>query len=131
MTPKNRRLLAQIKAKLNPPPRSKVGNWVRTRAGALIWDPWDMDAPPDHDPMPGILDALERTAKNLREGRDWKEPTEEQKAETRRVLEERRERQRAERQAVRDFTAFVERELAAGKSLSEIGAMPAAASTVW
>jgi hypothetical protein len=127
-----KKLVSKIAHKIDPPPPPRTtGQWVRAASGEIVWDSWDMDAPPDHDPMPGILDALERTAKNLREGRDWKEPTEEQKAETRRVLEERRERQRAERQAVRDFTAFVERELAAGKSLSEIGAMPAAASTVW
>jgi hypothetical protein len=34
------------------------GNWVRVRGGALIWDPWDMDAPPESDPLPRILEQL-------------------------------------------------------------------------
>ena len=28
-----------------------AGNWIRVN-GALIWDPWDTDASPDHDPTP-------------------------------------------------------------------------------
>jgi hypothetical protein len=35
------------------------------------------------------------------------------------------ERMRAERQAVKSFTEYVERELASGNSLAEIGDMPA------
>jgi hypothetical protein len=43
-----------------------------------------MDAPPDHDPLPGILEQLERTAERLRADPDWKEPTEAEKVDYRR-----------------------------------------------
>jgi hypothetical protein len=42
-----------------------AGNWVRAAGGQLIWDPWDMDAPPDHDPMPRLLDEMERIRERL------------------------------------------------------------------
>jgi hypothetical protein len=63
-----------------------------------------MDAPPDHDPMPVILGQLALMAERRREQGDYREPTEEQKADVRRQLEEMIERHRAERQAVRDFS---------------------------
>jgi hypothetical protein len=47
-----------------------------------------------------------------------------QKADGRRAFEEAFERIRSERQAVKDLTAFVEAELAAGKTLGEISDPP-------
>jgi hypothetical protein len=66
------------------------------------------------------LGRTETSGLEAQEG--WKEPDEAEKAEGRRAFEDAIERIRAERQAIRDFTAHVERELAAGKSLGEIGA---------
>jgi hypothetical protein len=75
-----------------------TGQWVRGLNGNVIWDPYDMDAPPDHDPMPVILGQLALMAERRREQGDYREPTEEQKADVRRQLEEMIERHRAERQ---------------------------------
>jgi hypothetical protein len=87
-----------------------TGQWVRGLNGNVIWDPWDMDAPPDHDPGPGILTRLQEMAERLRADPDYKPPTEAEKAETMRRLDEHRERQRAERQAIRDFSDAYEAE---------------------
>jgi hypothetical protein len=97
-----------------------VGNWVRSYTGAVIWDRWDMDAPPEFDPLPGLLDDTELTAERLRSQPGWTEPTEAQKVEAVRAFDEMIERMRAERQAIRDFTAFVEGKLAEGVPLAEI-----------
>ena len=83
-----------------------------------------MDAPPDYDPMPALLAEMDRIGERLRSQPGWKPPTPEQQERGRRAFEDAIERIRAERQALRDFTAFVEAELAAGKSLAEIGEMP-------
>ena len=55
---------------------------------------------------------------------DWKPPTPDLIEDGRLTFDPALERIRAERQAARDFTAHVEAELAAGKSLSEIGDLP-------
>jgi hypothetical protein len=75
-------------------------------------------------PPPGILDQLQRIRERMQAEPGWKEPTEAQKADARSGIEEAIERIRAERRAIRDFTAHVEAELAAGKTLGEIGDMP-------
>jgi hypothetical protein len=110
--------LDAIEAKLNI--NRSVGNWVRGQSGALVWDSYDLDAPPEHDPTPNILDQLHRIRERLRAEPGWKEPTEAEKAEGRRAFDEAIERIRSERQAIRAFTAYVEAELAAGKSLAEV-----------
>jgi hypothetical protein len=71
-----------------------------------------MDAPPENDPTPRILAQLELTRERLRAQPGWQEPTEEQKADGRRALDEAIERIRAELQAVRDFSDAYERERA-------------------
>jgi hypothetical protein len=71
-----------------------------------------MDAPPEHDPTPGILEQLQRIRERMQAQEGWKEPTEGEKAEAKCGLDEALERMRAERQAVRAFTAQVERERA-------------------
>jgi hypothetical protein len=114
--------LDAIEAKLNLD--RKTGNWVRNLSGALVWDAWDMDAPPGHDPTPGILDQLHRIRERLQAEPGWKEPTEAQKADARSGIEEAFERIRSERQAIRDFTAHVEAELAKGVPLSGISDPP-------
>jgi hypothetical protein len=114
--------LDAIEAKLNI--NRSVGNWVRSLSGALVWDPWDMDAAPDYDPAPRILEQLQRIRERMEADPDWKEPTPEQLEDGRRAFEDAIERIRAERQAIRDFTAHVEAELAAGKSLGEISDPP-------
>jgi hypothetical protein len=110
--------LDAIEAKLNMD--RSVGNWVRNLSGALVWDSWDMDKPPEHDPGPRILDQLQRIRERLQAEPGWTEPTEAEKAEGRRAFDDAIARIRAGRQAVKDFTAWVESELAAGKSLGEI-----------
>jgi hypothetical protein len=114
--------LDAIEAKLNI--NHSVGNWVHNHSGALIWDPWDMDKPPEHDPTPGILEQLARIRERMDADPEWKPPTPDQLEDGRRAFDSALERIRAERQAIRDFTAFVEAELAAGKSLGEIGDPP-------
>jgi hypothetical protein len=114
--------LDAIEAKLNMD--RSVGNWVRSLSGALVWDSWDMDAPPEYDPTPRILDQLQRIRERMEADPDWKEPTPDQLEDGRRAFEDAIERIRAERQAVKDFTAHVEAELAAGKSLGEIADPP-------
>jgi hypothetical protein len=79
-----------------------------------------MNAAPEYDPAPRILEQLQRIRERLQAEPGWTEPTEAEKAEGRRAFDEAIERIRAKRQAIRDFTAFVEAELAAGKSLGEI-----------
>jgi hypothetical protein len=65
-----------------------VGNWVRNSSGALIWDQWDMDAPPDYDPGPRILDQLQRIRERMEADPDWKPPTPEQIEDGRRAFDE-------------------------------------------
>jgi hypothetical protein len=112
------RRLDAIESKLNI--RRDTGNWVRNHSGALIWDDWDMDKPPEADPSPRILEQLQRIRERMQAQPGWKEPSEAEKAAAGRPFEGAIERIRAERQAIRDFTAHVEAELAAGKSLGEI-----------
>jgi hypothetical protein len=119
--------LEAIEAKLNLD--RKTGNWVRNLSGALVWDSWDMDAPPEHDPTPGILDQLQRIRERLQAQPGWTEPSEAEKAAAGRLFEDALERIRAGRQAIRDFTAHVEAELAAGKSLGEITDPPRASAS--
>jgi hypothetical protein len=75
------RRLAAIEARLHI--TTGAGQWVRSLSGAVIWDPWDMDAPPDHDPLPGLIAEIDRTAEHMRASPNWREPTEEQKADGR------------------------------------------------
>jgi hypothetical protein len=89
-------------------------------AGALVWVSWDADAPPDHDPLPRLLAEMETIAERLRSQPGYQPPTEAQAAETRRELDEVVERMRAEREALRAFTAHVKAELARGVPLGEI-----------
>jgi hypothetical protein len=112
------RRLDAIESKLNI--RRDTGNWVRNHSGALIWDDWDMDKPPEADPSPRILEQLQRIRERMQAQEGWKEPSEAEKAEGRRAFDEAIERIRSERQAIRAFTAYVEAELAAGKSLAEV-----------
>jgi hypothetical protein len=98
--------LDAIEAKLNI--NRSVGNWVRSLSGALVWDSWDMDAVPDYDPGPRILDQLQRIRERFQAQPGWKEPTEAEKAQAGRPFEDALARLRAERQAVKDFTAHVE-----------------------
>jgi hypothetical protein len=102
----------------------KTGNWVRSLSGALVWDSYDLDALPEHDPGPRILEQLQRIRERLQAEPGWTEPTEDEKAAAGRAFDEAIERIRAERQAVRDFTAFVEGELAKGVPLSAISDPP-------
>jgi hypothetical protein len=102
-----------------------AGNWVRAAGGQLIWDPWDMDAPPESDPVPRILGQIATIRERLQAEPGYKPPTPEQLEDGRRTFDEAIARIRAERQAIRDFTAYVEAELAAGRSRAEIGNMPA------
>jgi hypothetical protein len=95
--------LDAIEAKLNP--NRGAGQWVRGLGGAVVWDPTDLDAPPETDPLPLLIDAMDRTAERLRAEPGWREPTDAQRAEGRMGLEECIERYRAERQAIRDFSA--------------------------
>jgi hypothetical protein len=87
-----------------------------------VWDPWGMDAEPEHDPTPGIFEQLQRTRERLQAQPGWKEPTEAEKARAGRPFEDALARLRAERQAVKDFTAHVER--AKGVPLSAISGPP-------
>jgi hypothetical protein len=115
MTPSNRKLLAKIKARLTEAPRGKVGNWVIGLSGQLVWDPWDFPEPTPEEAAAtraSLTQRLEEMAIKLRASPDYKPPTEEQKAEANRRLEERMESYRAEKAAVRAFTAKVERERA-------------------
>jgi hypothetical protein len=109
--------LDAIEAKLNLD--RTTGNWIRGWSGELIWDSWDMDAV-DNGAAARLHAELETMAERLRAQPDWTEPTEAQKAEAMRGLDEAVERMRAERQALRDFTAYVEAELARGVPLGEI-----------
>src|SRR5580693_3330260 len=107
-----KKLVSKIAHKIDPPPPPRTtGQWVRAASGEIVWDSWDMDAPPDHDPLPGVLEQLERTAERLRADPGWKEPTEAEKVDGRRAFEEAIESIR-ERQAVRDFSDAYERERA-------------------
>jgi hypothetical protein len=58
------------------------------------------------------LAEIDRTAEHMRASPNWREPTEEQKADGRRAFEEAIADIRARRQAVRDFSDKVERERA-------------------
>jgi hypothetical protein len=49
-----------------------TGQWVRGLNGNVIWDPCDMDAPPDHDPLPVILGQLALMAERPREQGDYR-----------------------------------------------------------
>jgi hypothetical protein len=80
--------LEAIEAKLNLD--RKTGNWVRNLSGALVWDSWDMDAPPEHDPTPGILDQLQRIRERLQAQPGWTEPSEAEKAAAGRLFEDAR-----------------------------------------
>jgi hypothetical protein len=107
------KLISKIARKIDPPePPRTTGQWVRSLSGAIIWDPWDMDAPPDHDPTPGILRQLDLIEERRRQRGDCREPTPEQLEDGRRAFEEAIADIRARRQAVRDFSAQVERERA-------------------
>jgi hypothetical protein len=64
--------LDAIEAKLNMD--RSVGNWVHSLSGALVWDSWDMDKPPEHDPTQNILDQLARIRERLQAEPGWKEP---------------------------------------------------------
>jgi hypothetical protein len=104
------RRLAAIAAKLAI--NRNVGQWVRGLDGTIIWDPWDMDAVPESDPLPRLRERLETMAERLRSQPGCEPPTEAQKAKTQRGLDEALARIRAERQAVRDFSDMIERERA-------------------
>ena len=90
------------------------------RLGSSANRPNNLDAPPDHDPMPRILEQLATIAERNRARPGWKEPTPEQPEDGRRAFDDAIRRIRAERQMLRDFTAFVEAKLAAGKTLGDI-----------
>jgi hypothetical protein len=66
----------------------KVGNWVRaTPGGPIIWDPWDMDAPPDTDPTPRLLAEMDRIRERLMAQPDYKPPMPDQLERGRRTLD--------------------------------------------
>jgi hypothetical protein len=88
-----------------------ASNWIRVN-GALIWDPWDMDAPPESDPVPRLLDELDCIRERLQAEPGYKPPTPEQLEDGRRAFDEAVESMRAERQAIRDFSDAYERERA-------------------
>jgi hypothetical protein len=66
-----------------------------------------MDAPPESDPLPRLVEEMDLIAERVRTQADYKPPTPEQLEDGRRAFEACIERIRAERQALRDFTAFV------------------------
>jgi hypothetical protein len=113
--------LDAIEAKLNI--NRSVGNWVRSLSGALVWDPHDLDAVAD-GAMDRVQAQLEEMAKRMRGSPDYVPLTPTQVEDAKRALDEAIERIRAERQAIRDFTAFVEAELAKGVPLSAISEPP-------
>jgi hypothetical protein len=100
-----------------------AGNWIRVN-GALIWDPWDMGALPDHDPTPRILDQLTFIRERMEAQPGYTPPTKSELEDGWRAFEDAIERIRAQRETLRAFTRHVEAELAAGKTLAEIGDMP-------
>jgi hypothetical protein len=99
-------------AKLEAAAPAGAGNWVVGLSGNIIWDPWDPDRAVDDGALERVMARLEQTAERLRSQPDWPEPTPAQRAEATARLEEMIQRMRAERAAVRDFTAKVERERA-------------------
>jgi hypothetical protein len=108
-----KKLVSKIAHKIDPPePPRTTGQWVRAASGEIVWDPWDMDAPPDHDPLPGILRQLDLIEERRRQRGDCREPTPEQLEDGRRAFEDALERIRAERQAIRNFSDAYERERA-------------------
>jgi hypothetical protein len=115
MTPSNRKLLAKIKAKLAEPPRSTTGNWVIGISGNIIWDPWDFPEPTAEEAAATRahwIQQMEQIGERLRAQPGYVPPTEADKAESRRRLDEAVERYEAEKAAVRAFTAKIERERA-------------------
>jgi hypothetical protein len=103
--------LERIERKLNLD--RTVGQWVRGLNGTVIWDPTDLDAPPESDPLPRILEQLDRSRERLQAEPGWKPPTPEQLDDARRAFEDVTESMRAERRAIRDFSDAYERERAA------------------
>ena len=94
--------LDAIEAKLSP--SRGVGQWVRGLGGAIIWEPTDLDAPPDHDPLPLLIEQMNRTAERLRAQPGDEPPTPEQLVDGRRAFDDAIARIRAERRGIRDFS---------------------------
>jgi hypothetical protein len=91
------KLIFKIARKIDPPePPRTTGQWVRALNGNIVWDPTDLDAPPEHDPTPGILRQLDLIEERRRQRGDCREPTPEQLEDGRRAFEEMIERIRAE-----------------------------------
>jgi hypothetical protein len=104
--------MASILARLEHIERNldrNTGNWVIGLSGQIIWDPWDPDDVED-GALERIQNEIELIGKRI--AQEWPDPTEAEKADARRGLDEVLERYRAERQALRDFTAKIERERA-------------------
>jgi hypothetical protein len=90
------------------------------RSTSLVWDPYHLNAPPEHSPALGILAQLQRIRERMEADPDWRPPTFDQIEDGKRVFEDAIERIRG---SGSNFPAHVEAELAAGTSLGEIGAM--------
>jgi len=86
-----------------------AGNWVVALNGEIIWDPW---VPPalDNGVTERILAQLDRTRERLQAQPGYVPPTPAQIEGAKRGLDEALARMREEWDAVRAFTAKVERE---------------------
>jgi hypothetical protein len=102
--------IARLEAIMNV--RRDVGQWVRNLAGSLVFDPWGADAAPDHDAAARLLAESDVTAERL--------ATQSTPASARDNLDAAVAPIAAGRQALRDFSAYVEAELARGVPLGEI-----------
>jgi hypothetical protein len=108
------RRLEAIENKINPPV-SKTGNWVVGLSGKLVWDAYDFPEPTEEEAaatLDSLLRQMEQIAERLHAQPGYEPPTEAEQAEAMRGFEEARERYAAEKKAVRDFTAKIERERA-------------------
>ena len=96
------RRLDAIEAKLNV--NRTTGQWVRGPNGNVIWDATDLDTLPDHDPLPLLIEQMNRTAERLRAQPGDEPPTPEQLVDGRRAFDDAIARIRAERRGIRDFS---------------------------
>jgi hypothetical protein len=93
-----------------------AGNWVIGLSGTLIWDPWDYPEPTAEEgaaALAQVMRQIDQIAERMRAEPNYVPPTEKEKREVRRTLDEAIERMQAEKAKVREFTVRIERERAA------------------
>jgi hypothetical protein len=98
-----------------------TGNWVVGGNGKLISDSWDPDQAADDGALERVMRQLDMTREHMQVQPGYVPPTEAQKAESKVRFDEMLQRMRAERQALKDFTAKVERECLAAAGESHLG----------